>query len=104
MVYTMKVVDRPMGSMHERKSVDNEVLLAGSNPRPESGTGPPMLDTLTDMKKPDGLHLSHLSGHIQDDGGVSVDRAEANFAELNREFSRLSLENRDLSRVASQAS
>lgn len=60
----MEVVDRPVGGMPERKSTDNEVLLAGSNPRPESGTGPPVLDTLTDMKKPDGLHLSHPSSHI----------------------------------------
>lgn len=104
MVYMPGVANRAVGGTHEYKIADSRLPLAGSNSRRESGLGPSMLDTITDLKKPDGLHSSHPLEHLQDEHGVSVDRAEADFAELNREFSRLSRDNRDLSRVASQTS
>lgn len=93
MLCTIELGNRNVGGMHENKTADNGLPLAGSNPRLEPEQGPSMLDTLTEMKKPDGLHSSQPSDHIQDERGVSVDRAEADFAELNREFSRLSQDN-----------
>lgn len=61
-----------------------------------------MSGTIWDKEKLDVLHSNKARDHVQDDSGVSVDRAEADFAELNRQFSRLSHDNQNLSGVSSQ--
>ena len=62
-----------------------------------------MSGTILDKEKLDTLHSNNVRHHDQDESGVSVDRAEADFADLNRQFSRLSHDHQNLTGVSGQA-
>ena len=91
-------VELPDGSHHHRVSCQSakETNVFSESESPNSGT---VLDT---QKGSNARYVPFQSALPET--GVSVKRAEAEFAELNREFSHLSQQNQKLSRTTSRRS